>query len=728
MTRRDSLTELDAWLWGGAPPASPSSTLMSPSGQIEVEPTTWPAVDGQDATKLRESPPDLGWYLPEQTESPPLGKPEVTETSRSGVLDVPREANEAILYDIAEVNEDFQYELEIDTVLEAQLEQIRQQDYGQRVEILLEQFADRFDYQDGLTYGDLVTALKVLDRDPMALIQLRDELKRANIYVVRQLHRGRLTWGREVTLADLQLLNNLFGSLIEIEIDPNAALQRLGYANVLLSSAECAMLFDALKRHQLSRTQEQELFMAIWNDQPCPRVLEECTSAENPVHDSNSNCQAWIRPGADPTYMIDDVACDLENADNVETSEIRSSRSSDGPAPYDRALDVSNENVRLVVHMLVEDNLWLVARIARQYIDRGLPLEDLFQEGVLGLYRAIQRFDVNSGNRFMTYASSWIHQSIGRAVSEKARLIRLPVHINEAVSRANKATEQLQQQLLREPTTQEVARELKMPSEKVLKLIAASQPIVSLDELMQEGESNYIERFVTDEQASDAAKEALQYVLEELIGGTLGKLDQREEQLLRLRYGFIDGCPRTLEEVAKEFGVTRERVRQLETRLFRKLEAARYGLGNLTAFLDDGPGSESDNRRERLRKAKERELQEKERRRAANEERLKSLERMSISTLTHDLQTLIAEETKRIDDSLASSSYLSKLDVARKMLKQVAKSLRKADRLDELQRLHQDVRGKLHEMRKARDAILRKVEVVETFVEREPRELVRDES
>lgn len=270
------------------------------------------------------------------------------------------------------------------------------------------------------------------------------------------------------------------------------------------------------------------------------------------------------------SYFVADGAVTVDDPVKVYLKEIGRVPLLSSEEEIDLAIRIANGDVQ-AKQRLSEANLRLVVSIAKRYLGRGMQFLDLIQEGNLGLIKAVDKFDYTKGFKFSTYATWWIRQAITRAIADQARTIRIPVHMVETINKVKKVQSQLLHQNGHEPTPDEIADELDLPVDKVREIMRVAQEPVSLETPIGEEEDSHLGDFIPDDGAPAPADAASHTMLREQLSDVLSTLTPREEKVLRLRFGLEDGRSRTLEEVGKEFNVTRERIRQIEAKALRKL-------------------------------------------------------------------------------------------------------------------------------------------------------------
>ena len=358
--------------------------------------------------------------------------------------------------------------------------------------------------------------------------------------------------------------------MTEVEQKKSDAIAKLtakGRTNGILTYKE---IMDSLSEIEMEPEQIEHIYEVLEHegievvsdlDKEMEKIEEEFEEIK-PSEDMDINAEVMEISSAEGVSIDDHVKMYLKEIGKVPLL--------DAEEEMDLAKRMSEGDVT-ARKRLAEANLRLVVSIAKRYVGRGMLFLDLIQEGNLGLIKAVEKFDYAKGYKFSTYATWWIRQSITRAIADQARTIRIPVHMVETINRVLPTSHSMVQKLGREPTTTEIAQELHMEVSKVEEILKIAQEPVSLETPIGEEEDSHLGDFIQDDEASQPSEEASYTLLREQLEEVLSTLTPREEQVLRMRFGLIDGKPHTLEEVGKEFDVTRERIRQIESKALRKL-------------------------------------------------------------------------------------------------------------------------------------------------------------
>ena len=347
-----------------------------------------------------------------------------------------------------------------------------------------------------------------------------------------------------------------------------------------------AIDYASKNRNQIEYRKVHEMFREMHlNDVQFGGILEFLENNNITISREPVNIDELDEPDPEELLLVEEdevdldlEALDLSVPDGVSIEDpVRMYLKEIGKVP----LLTAEEEISLATRMekgdenakqrLAEANLRLVVSIAKRYVGRGMLFLDLIQEGNLGLIKAVEKFDYKKGYKFSTYATWWIRQAITRAIADQARTIRIPVHMVETINKLIRVSRQLLQELGREPTPEEIAEKLEMPVERVREILKISQEPVSLETPIGEEEDSHLGDFIQDDNVPVPADAATFTLLKEQLEEVLGTLTEREQKVLILRFGLEDGRARTLEEVGKEFNVTRERIRQIEAKALRKL-------------------------------------------------------------------------------------------------------------------------------------------------------------
>jgi RNA polymerase primary sigma factor len=342
-------------------------------------------------------------------------------------------------------------------------------------------------------------------------------------------------------------------------LDPTAAQIDAVYQLLQDENVEVVEMVDELDAEEFARearsARDEELALKAPTNDPVRMYLKEIGKVPLLTAEQEVILAKAIEEGEAATAELDKM---VSGAKKLPTIRLRE-------------LQRVERQGQLGKKKLIEANLRLVVSIAKRYVGRGMLFLDLIQEGNLGLIRAVEKFDYTKGYKFSTYATWWIRQAITRAIADQARTIRIPVHMVETINKLIRIQRQLLQDLGREPTPEEIGREMEFSPEKVREILKVSQEPVSLETPIGEEEDSHLGDFIEDSDAVVPVDAASFILLQEQLDSVLHTLSEREKKVIQLRFGLTDGHPRTLEEVGREFGVSRERIRQIESKTLSKL-------------------------------------------------------------------------------------------------------------------------------------------------------------
>ncbi len=349
-----------------------------------------------------------------------------------------------------------------------------------------------------------------------------------------------------------------------------------------LDSSQMEKIYDSLESLSIEIGSEEDILPELPDDVE-PRMDEIAEIEEEELVDPNTLVDSFSIDDPVRMYLKEIGKVSLLNPDeeielaqkmsagNLAQEQLDSLQSGELDAASLAELKKLAKAGERAKQKLAEANLRLVVSIAKRYVGRGMLFLDLIQEGNLGLIKAVEKFDYTKGYKFSTYATWWIRQAITRAIADQARTIRIPVHMVETINKVIRVSRQLLQELGHDPSPEEIAEEMNMPVDKVREIMKIAQEPVSLETPIGEEEDSHLGDFIPDEGASEPSEAASFTLLKEQLVDVLSTLTLREEKVLKLRFGIEDGRTRTLEEVGKEFNVTRERIRQIEAKALRKL-------------------------------------------------------------------------------------------------------------------------------------------------------------